>query len=61
MSKDPIEKEMLRAGRAYLNANLKASPEDYKLKQVLALAAPTHTAMQQTNVLNVLRQEFRKR
>jgi len=61
MSKDPIEKEMLRAGRAHLNIHSKMSPEDYSVKQAMAHAAPTHTKPQQIRVLNVLRQEFKKR
>jgi hypothetical protein len=59
--KDPVYEAMLRAGRGYLSANLKATPDDYKVKQVMALAAPTHTAQHQLQALNALKQEFRKR
>jgi hypothetical protein len=52
---------MLRAGRSYLNANLRAAPGDYEVKQAMARAAPTHTAEQQELVINALKQEFRKR
>jgi len=52
---------MLRAGRSYLNANPSAKPGDYEVKQAMALASPSHTAEQQSRVICVLKQEFRKR
>jgi hypothetical protein len=61
VAQDPIAKAMLRAGRSYLNANLRAAPGDYEVKQAMARAAPTHTAEQQERVINALKQEFRKR
>lgn len=55
------KKAMLRAGRDYLNAHVKESANSYELKQRLAIVAPSHSAVEQSQVLDTLRREFAKR
>lgn len=61
VAQDPVLKTMVAAGRQWLEANPTETASDYRIRFEMKSAAPTHSADQQRQALNLLKTEYRER